>query len=254
MFKIPDEIKLFAFDLDGTLYVGDNPVPGAVELVDKLRRNYQVVFFTNNSSKTRQEIFDKLNRLGIKCELGEVYATSTATAMYLEEAGIDNVFVFGSDGFRKEIESRGISTVNDASADNVVVGHDREINYIKIQTALSILLKGGKFVVCNEDGYFPAGNGIYLPGCGAMVGAVKGASEKNPDFIVGKPNTYILTRIARKYKVDKDEIMVVGDSCGSDIKMAMNFGCHSVLISSEDHEETGKMQVVENLHQMQEGL
>lgn len=250
MIKIPAQIKLFAFDLDGTLYVGENTVPGAVELIQDLREKYQLVFFTNNSSKTRSEVHDKLNNLGILCEVEEVYASSTATALYLKEVGIDNVFVIGSCGFRRELGINGVRIVEDETADNIVVGYDADINYRKITTALSILFKGGKFIACNEDGSFPVGEDRFLPGCGAMVGAIVGASGKRPDFIVGKPNTYILSKISSVFGVENNEVMVVGDSYESDIQMALNFNSSSIFIGSEQRLKNDNVQVVENLNQL----
>jgi HAD superfamily hydrolase (TIGR01450 family) len=229
MFEI-EKIRLFAFDLDGTLYVGENMVAGAVDLICYLRKKCQVVFFTNNSSKTVSQVHKKLNGMGIECKLNEVYTSSSATANYLKESGIDNVYVVGSQGFRDELKNYGLRIVDDDSAQNLVVGLDFDFNYNKVATALSILLNGGKFIVCNEDRFFPVGENKLLPGCGAMVGAIAAAANKRPDFIVGKPNTYILSKISEVFNVRHDEIVVVGDSYESDIKMALNYNSKAILI------------------------
>ena len=248
MFEIAGKIKLFAFDLDGTLYVGENTVAGAVKLIDYLREKYQVVFFTNNSSKTGTEVHEKLNRLGIKFKLDEVYASSSATALYLNESGIDNLYVIGSDGFRSELESCGLQIVDNDSADNLVVGFDSDFSYKKIATALSVLLKGGKFIACNEDSSFPVGENIFMPACGAMVGAIAASVKKRPDFIVGKPNTYILSKIAKAYGIENHEIILVGDSYESDVMMALNYNSKAILINSNENVTNGNVLVMENLH------
>ena len=98
-------IKLFAFDLDGTLYLGEKAVPGAVELIQYLIKDYQVVYFTNNSTKTRQQIRDKLKRLNIPSEINQIYTSSSATVAYLREAGLDNLYVIGSHEFRSEVKA-----------------------------------------------------------------------------------------------------------------------------------------------------
>lgn len=226
-----EKIKLIAFDLDGTLYVGENAVAGAVDLIYYLRQKCQVVFFTNNSSKTVAQVHEKLNRLGIECKLDEVYTSSSATANYLKESGIDNIYVVGSQGFRDEINNCGLRIVDDDSAENLVVGLDFDFNYNKAAVALSVLLNGGKFIACNEDRFFPAGENKFLPGCGAMVGAISAAADKRPDFIVGKPNTYILSKISDVFNVKHDEIVVVGDSYESDIRMALNYNSKAILIN-----------------------
>ncbi len=248
MFEIAGKIKLFAFDLDGTLYVGENTVPGASELIDYLREKYDVVFFTNNSSKTGTEVHEKLNRLGVDCELDEVYASSSVTALYLNELSIDNLYVIGSDGFRSEIEGYGLQVVDNDSANNLVVGLDFDFHYKKIATALSILLNGGKFIVCNEDGSYPVREDRYMPGCGAMVGAIAASANRKPDFIVGKPNTYILSKIAKAYGIENHEIIVVGDSCESDVMMALNYNSKAILINANENITNGNVLVMENLH------
>lgn len=251
MFEITGKIKLFALDLDGTLYIGDNMVAGAVELIDYLREKYQVVFFTNNSSRTGRQVYEKLNRLGIKCKLDEVYTSSFATALYLKESGIDNLYVIGSDGFRSELKGNGLRIADDDSAKNLVVGFDFDFNYKKIATALSVLLKGGKFIACNEDRSFPVvGENRYMPGCGAMVGAIAASADKRPDFIVGKPNTYILSKISKVFGIEPHEIMVVGDSYESDIMMALNYNSKAILINSEGNVTNENVLVMENLHKM----
>ena len=241
-------IRLFAFDLDGTLYLGDEPLPGAIDLIDYLRPRYQVVFLSNNSSRTRAEIHAKLNAMGIMSALDEVYATSTATALYLRETGINDVYVIGSEGFRDELRRNEIRVVQDESAQNLVVGHDPGFNYGKIQAALSVLLGGGKFIACNEDGCFPVGGGRFLPGCGSMVGAMVGASGMKPDYVVGKPNTYILAKIAKGFGVQHDQIMVVGDSYESDIVMALSNDSKAILLGSDDVTRSERVPVMEDLH------
>ena len=248
MLEIAGKIKLFAFDLDGTLYVGENTAAGAVKLLDYLREKYRVVFFTNNSSKTGREVHEKLNSLGIECKLDEVYASSSATALYLKESGIDNLYVIGSDGFRSELEGYRLQFVDNDSADNLVVGFDSDFSYKKIATALSVLLKGGKFIACNEDSSYPVGEDRYMPGCGAMVGAIAASANRRPDFIVGKPNTYILSKIAKAYGVENHEIIVVGDSYKSDVMMALNYNSKAILINSNENVTNGNVLVMENLH------
>ena len=250
MFEISEKIKLFAFDLDGTLYFGEDKAPGADELINSLREKYKVAFFTNNSSQTGREVHEKLNRLGIKCSINEIYTSATATVLYLKESGINNIYVVGSDSFRKELESSGLRIVDNYSAENLVVGLDLDFNYNKITTALSVLLKEGKFIACNEDSFFPVGKNEYRPGCGAMVGAIVSSAKKKPDYIVGKPNTYILSKIAKAYRVKHYEIVVVGDSLESDIQMALNYNSKGILISSNGIDKNENVIVMENLNKL----
>jgi len=230
MFKINGKIKLFAFDLDGTIYVGENLLPGAAALITYLKEKYKVIFFTNNSSKTRKEILQKLNRLGIDCALADIFTSSSAAAIYLKENRIGNIYVIGSKSFSRELKNKGCKIVDKKFAKNLVVGLDIDFNYDKIAAALSILSRGGKFIACNEDSFFPMGKKNFLPGCGAMVGAISAAVGKKPDCVVGKPNTYMLSKIAQAFRVKNNEIVVVGDSYESDCAMALNYKSKAVLI------------------------
>ena len=90
---------------------------------------------------------------------------------------------------------------------------------------------GGKFIACNQDRTFPVAENKFMPACGAMVGAITSALNREPDFIVGKPNIYILTKIERAFNVAHDEIIVVGDSFESDIMMAYST---AVLVNSNN--------------------
>ena len=250
MFEILSNLKLFAFDLDGTIYLGENLIEGAVDLVCFLKKKYSVVFFTNNSTRTREEIHSKLKKMGFDCYLNEIFTSSYATAKYLDESNLDNVFVIGSDGLRSEILGNGICIVDNDSAENLVVGLDFDFSYKKIETAMSILLNNGKFIACNEDRFFPIGGNRYMPACGAMVGAIAVASNRKADFIIGKPNTYILSKIEEEYKIEHHEIMVVGDSYESDIMMAMNNNSKAILVNSEQNVNNNNVLVMENLNKI----
>jgi|TARA_Y100000310_G_C20628120_1_gene787076 HAD superfamily hydrolase (TIGR01450 family) len=246
MFDISNNIKLFAFDLDGTLYLGENLIDGAIDLISFLKKKYKVVFFTNNSTKKRKEIHFKLKKMGFDCYLNEIFTSSYATAKYLDESNIGNVFVIGSDGLRSEVLDKGICIVDNDTAENLVVGLDLDFSYKKIETAMSVLLNNGKFIACNEDRFFPVGGNRYMPACGAMVGAIATASNKDPDFVVGKPNTYILSNIEEAYGIEHHEIVVVGDSYESDILMAKNNNSKAILVNSENNISKRNVLVMES--------
>ena len=250
MLEISEKIKLFAFDLDGTIYFGEEVAPDAHELIDYLREKYKIAFFSNNSSQTGSGVHEKLNNMKIECSRDAVYTSSTATASYLKETGIDNIYVIGSNSFRNEIESNGLRIVDNNSAENLVVGLDLDFNYNKIENALSVIFNGGKFIACNEDKFFPVGKNRYLPGCGAMVGAIVSSTNKRPDFVVGKPNTYILSKIAKAFEVKNYEILVVGDSYESDIQMAINFNSKGILVNSNSINKNNNMLVMENVNKL----
>lgn len=248
------QARLYAFDLDGTLYLGEEAIAGAVDLVAGLRGDYRIAFFTNNSSKTDRQVREKLERLGFEPRPEEVYTSASAAARYLKTEGIDEVFVVGADGLRREIEKAGVSEAGEGRAQNLVVGIDPDFSYRKIAAALAVLLRGGRFVACNEDARFPVGGGAWLPGCGAMVGAIAAASGRRPDFVAGKPNTHLLAIIAGAFGVEAGEIVVVGDSYESDIAMALGYGSKAVLIGTPRGVPAGDLLVVEDLTALRKAI
>ncbi|MBF0416725.1 MAG: HAD-IIA family hydrolase [Magnetococcales bacterium] len=241
-------IRLVAFDLDGTLWLGDALLPGALQSVQSLSARYRIAYHTNNSTRSDAEVADKLRRLGVVADPEAVHTSTTATARHLVEEGLSGICVIGSSGLRRTLENHGLRLVDDASASHVVVGMDVEIDYHRITMALQVLLKGGLFIACNADANFPVEGGHRLPGCGAMVGAIQGAVGRGPDRLIGKPSPCILAQIAAQHGLRPEEILVVGDSLESDIAMARAFGSPAVLFGAVagDASEAGVVRVADH--------
>lgn len=229
-------IKSVVFDLDGVLWTGEKRMDGALDTVDNLRElGYQVLFLTNNSSKGRQEVIQKLNRLGFEADEKAVYCSSYAAASFLVEKEIKSAYVIGSDSLCNELVSRGIKVKHSSDVSAVVVGLDLNFSYEKIATALrAIVMVGAQLIVANTDRWYYPEIGRILPGCGAMAGAIIGATGYKADFIVGKPNTYMLELLCREHGLTSEEICVVGDMPEVDIQMAVNFRCLGILFNPED--------------------
>lgn len=231
-------IKAIAFDLDGTIYLGDMLINGVNDLINYLKeRSFKIFYFTNNSMKTRLEIFNKLFSMGLSLSLENVYSSSYATARYLKERGIKTVYCIGSTGLASEIKSQGINITCETKAEALVVGLDKDFSYIKLARALDAIQKGCQIIACNRDRSFPVEDNKLMPGCGPIVSAVECLYGREVDYIVGKPNTYMIELLAREWGLSNQQIMVVGDSFDSDIQMAKRFKCPSVLISKDSHRD-----------------
>jgi len=226
--------KTVIFDLDGTIYFGESIANEALKCIETLVNNsYNILFLTNNSTKTRTEISNKLNCLGIVADESKIYSSSYVTAKYLFEQKMDNVFVIGTSGLKSEISNLGINCSGENNCQAIVVGLDLEFNYQVISQALIALNENVKFIACNLDKSYPVENKTLKPGCNAMVSALIGASGKEVDFFVGKPNSYMLDVICKDWNLHEEDIWVVGDSLESDIAMANKFGCKSVLVGNQ---------------------
>jgi HAD superfamily hydrolase (TIGR01450 family) len=230
-----NNISALAFDLDGTVYHGNSAIEGARETINVLiNLNYQIFYFTNNSAKTREQIVDKLSRLGFPVKPQNVYCVSRAMSAYLIEKEITPIYLIGTDDLKDELSARKIKIKNSSRVSAVVVGLDPSFDYSKISIALEAINNGAKLIVANADSSYPIENNRRLPACGAMVGAIVGATFHAPDFTVGKPNTYMLELLCKEHKLSPAEICIVGDSPESDIKMATNLKCQSILFDPQD--------------------
>ena len=237
-------IRALALDLDGVVYEGKKALPGAVEALAKLRAHgYILRYLTNNSASSRLSIQLKLIHLGIEVALSDIYTSGTAAVQYVSEEKKDaKVLIIGEEGLQSEALEVGLQLVTQAPCDYLIVGMHREFTYQLISLGLDALLGGAIFIACNRDGFYPAGEGRLLPGCGAMVGAIEGAIEKLvPPMVIGKPNTWMLERMMKDVGVSVEETLVVGDMLLTDIEMARRMGTKAVLITPYEYTESGLM-------------
>lgn len=231
-----ENIGAVLFDLDGTIYYGSKMIDGAAEVVEYYRNAGKKVFFmTNNSTKSRKDIYDRLTGMGLDCSLDEIYTSSYAAALYAKKKGYKTVYVFGTDGLKKEFELLGITTSD--KADVVVVGYDMQMDYGKLTDALQVAIGAKAIIACNKEKHYPGENAKRMPGCGAMVGALEGSTGRKVEYVVGKPNPLLLEIICNENNITKNDIMVVGDTFESDIEMANEYGCKSIYIGPEEHVE-----------------
>ncbi|MDI6731711.1 MAG: HAD-IIA family hydrolase [Candidatus Margulisbacteria bacterium] len=236
MNKFGEKIKAVAFDLDGTLYLGNQIVDGAIDLINFLfDRGIKILYFTNNSGKTRKEIYEKLLRLGFKLELSNLDTSAYATALYAKNNNLNPVFPVGSPSFIEELSSVGLVISSDPSLIKaVLIGLDVEFSYSKLAQTASIIKESNcRIIASNIDANYPINNNKLMPGTGPIVAAIESACGKKIDYIVGKPNTYIIELILNSHNLDRDELLIVGDSYESDIKMAQGYGCPAILMSKK---------------------
>lgn len=234
------KIKAFVFDLDGTIYYGSKIIDGVLDLLDFLEnKGIKIFFATNNSTKNREQIFQKLNGMGIKIEKHQIYSSGYVAAVYVKKENLNNLFIFGSGNLKDEFLDMGISiTENEQEAENLIIGYDPDFNYDKVTKALHVALKGNTIIACNKEKHFPGEDAIQLPGCGAMVGCIEMCANRESDLVIGKPNTLMLQTLATENDLKNNEILVIGDTYESDIVMADTFECKSILISTKNHQNS----------------
>jgi 4-nitrophenyl phosphatase len=243
--------RVIALDLDGVVYAGDSPLPGAAEGVSGLRKaGYDVVFLTNNSGRSRESIARKLTWMGIPAVACDVVNSGYAACMLMKELSGDrpsSALVIGTPELRWEAAQAGMRIVEQGPCDFLLAGLDPEFTYEKISRALDALISGATFIACNRDRSYPVENGRVRPGCGPLVAAVECAWGSEAHYEAGKPNPLMLEMISRRKGVSPEEILVVGDSLESDIAMARLFGSPSVLVAQGGRGEGDALPVVDGL-------
>ena len=214
--------RLFLLDMDGTLYLGDDVFPGAVDFIHTLAdTGRQYIYLTNNSSRAGTDYITRLRRLGFPCEAENVFTSGMATALYLNQhyAG-KPVYLVGTQAFRRELLSYGIPLVEEG-AEIVVAGFDTELVYEKLDRAVHFLRRGATFIAANPDW---------------VCALLTAASGVKPTYI-GKPNRNMVDVISAQTGVPNEQICCVGDRLYTDIAVAVNAGAQSVLVMSGETDE-----------------
>ena len=219
-------------DLDGCVWIGDEPVDGSVEAVERLRAaGKRLAFATNNSRSTGEDYVRKLWSMGIQASLGDVVTVGGAMQHLLAETrhGL-TVFVIGTQAMVDHVADAGLKVMNRTDlatrADLVVVSGTEQVTYDDVRIASLALQRGADFLATSRDPTYPMPEGFW-PGTGAVVAAVETASGRKA-AIVGKPEPQLfLTALER---LGEGRTLVVGDRLESDIEAAKRAGLDGALV------------------------
>jgi len=193
------------FDLDGTIYLGEKALPGAVDTCRELRqKGIKLLFVSNNPLKSRQEYSEKLTNLGIQATLNDVITSTHVLGLYLRRTAPSmRLYVIGEENTRTELRQHGLTVVEELSdqsqqsaidphgIDTVVVAFDRTLDYRKLNTAYQALIKGAHFFATNADKACPVPGGS-IPDAGATIKALEYISGRSLELVAGKPSPLIL--------------------------------------------------------------
>ena len=220
-------------DLDGTVYRGDSPVAGARRGIEALRdAGIDICFFSNNPTKSRGTFADRLRAMGLTVAPDEIESAATVTAAYLaDEHATDQIFLIGSSGLRAQLDEAGLALTDDPTAcDVLVASYDRGFDYDDMTDGLRALEAGATFVGTDPDVTVPTSGGRSVPGSGAIINAIAGVAEREPDIVVGKPSEQALAAALSGFDAPSEECLVVGDSLDTDIAMGARGGLTTVLV------------------------
>ncbi len=217
-------------DLDGVVYVGDRPIPGAGDALRAIAASgYRLVLATNNSTRTPEAVADRLESLtGYRTDAASVVTSSIAAASMLSPAD-SPAFVVGEAGVVAALGDAGVEVTDDPlAARSVVVGLARHVDYPAIRDAATAVRRGARFVATNTDATFPTPDGL-VPGAGSIVAAIATAAGADPE-VAGKPHAAIRQAITER--LGAGTTWAVGDRAETDLALAAEAGWRRVLVLS----------------------
>ncbi|WNR45697.1 TIGR01457 family HAD-type hydrolase [Paenibacillus roseipurpureus] len=218
----------FLIDLDGTLYRGHEPIPGAAEFLQWLQQEQlPYLLVTNNSSRTPEQVAEHLQALGMEVPAAAVYTSSQAAAQYLtEQRAGKRVHIIGEAGLRIALDAAGFE--EGTTPDYVVQGIDRSFSYEKLTTAVRHLSHGATYVLTNPDRLLPSDGGL-MPGAGTLAASITAASGVEP-VVIGKPSPIIMAYAIERLGLPAADVWVIGDNVHTDIRGGAMAGCRTALV------------------------
>lgn len=230
-------VRGFLLDMDGTFYLSDRLLDGALRFIDVLgHQGKSFLFLTNNSSKHRGQYAEKIRRLGLPIAEEVVLTSGEATALYLRErqAGA-RLFLVGTPSLEEEFRQHGFELV-EQDPQFLVLGFDTTLTYRKLWSLCDHVRAGVPYIATHPDFNCPTEAG-WMPDVGAMIAFVRAATGREPDLVVGKPNRIIVDAAAGKLHLQVDEMAMIGDRLYTDIALGQSSGITTVLVLSGESKE-----------------
>ncbi len=228
-------IKLFLFDQDGTLYLGNRLYDFTVPMLERIKatgRRY--MFMTNNSSKSVEDYIKKLDKMGIKAVREDFITSSQATAYYLKKYHPGKrLYVCGTGSLARELEEEGfVTTTQLDQVECVVMGFDTELTFQKLEDVSKLLLtrEDIPYIATNPDLVCPTEYGS-VPDCGSICQMIFNATGRRP-VVIGKPSPLMPELAMEHAGFCREETAVVGDRIYTDIKSGLNAGITGILVMS----------------------
>ena len=222
----------FVFDLDGTVYLGNAPIPGTIDFIKRNLGKKEIFFLTNNTSKNLADYIKKLAGFGIDVGIDRLLSPLLPLVDHLRENSIDRVYPVGNASFQAFLRERIPDLVFTAGDDcqAVLLAYDTELTYQKLATSCLLLQRPAvHFWSTHPDLVCPSDKGP-LPDTGSFVKLYEAATGRLPELVFGKPNTLVLSPLLKRFA--QDEMVMVGDRLTTDKLLAENAGIDFILVLS----------------------
>ncbi|MDR2573543.1 MAG: HAD-IIA family hydrolase [Desulfovibrio sp.] len=243
----------FVLDLDGTVYLGNIPIPGAVSFILRHWKHCDFHFLSNNTSKGPETYLKKLNAMGIPAENGQLLSPTAPLVAHLRETGIHRAYLVGNEDYRTALSAAMSELIlSPDGAEAVILAYDTELTYEKLKISAQLLQKPGvSYLATHPDLVCPDPEGP-LPDVGSFIALYEKAVGRLPEHVFGKPSPSVLSPLFMRYA--REEMVMVGDRLSTDKKLAENVGIDFVLVLSGEArredlagEKNMPWRIVENL-------
>jgi len=226
------QVRCFLLDLDGTIYLGEKLLEGALEFVDLLhQRDCDYLFLTNNSSKDSRQYVEKLARLGLPVSRDKIMTSGEATAIHVQRQKPGaRVYIVGTEALENEFRARSF-VLTDEMPDLAVLGFDTTLTYDKLWKLCNLVRAGVHYIATHPDYNCPTETG-FMPDIGAMIAFVKASTDREPDLIVGKPNSLLVDFAAERTGIPASLMCMIGDRLYTDIALGATAGIPTILVLS----------------------
>lgn len=230
MDKRLEAIKVFVLDMDGTVYLGNNVIDGAVQFVENARAmGKRVLFFTNNASRNKEIYMTRLTKMGFAPAQGDILTSGDVTADFLvtNRKG-KKVFVLGTPALREALASAGVELTDGLDADIVLTSFDTTLVYDALNTACRLIREGKEYLSTHGDINCPTEYG-FMPDSGAINACITASTGCAPRYF-GKPERETAEMICRYTGYSGDAVACVGDRLYTDIALGRLHGLTSILV------------------------
>ena len=227
-----EKINLFVLDMDGTFYLGDQVIDGAVDFVryvEKKGRN--ILFFTNNSSQSPKVYMERLKHMGCPITREQIMTSGDVTITYLKENHKGKrVYLVGTEALKESFQEEGICLWREKDPDPeiVVVGFDTTLTYEKLCRACEYIRRGALFLATHLDLNCPTKDG-FIPDCGSFCAAITASTGVEPKYL-GKPFQETLDMVLVKTGEKKERTAFVGDRLYTDVATGVYHGAWGFLV------------------------
>lgn len=221
--------ELFVLDMDGTFYLGEQILPGALDFLDAVRESgKKYLFFTNNSSKNPEDYIKKLAGMNCHITREQIMTSGDVTIRYLNTHHRGKtVYLVGTPALEASFREGGIPLTTEMP-DIVVVGFDTTLTYEKLERACTYIREGALFLATHLDINCPVQGG-FIPDCGAFCAAIGLSTGKEPKFL-GKPFPETVEMVLDHTGVEKTGIAFVGDRLYTDVATGVKNGAKGFLV------------------------